>query len=664
MPGLRSRCFVTRMLEGKLSFEELSTGIDTVWLFPHAKKGITVHRAQTRVERFDATDLQHMLVAYEYTDGEARSEKQYKISLARRLSKKTRLFWEPREDDISPPEEAPGDDYEPPDPKDDPRVQAMIAEAKQEAEKNLDQVSAQVAALGLDGAGAINKEEILAKFDNPDLQGLRLPPPFKTSKDLPRMMKYLQGEWSRFKAEREPLSRINETVNQEIKQHLDQMNAKLKAGLGDHLPNLDEAIQEARQKSAPRPVIPQPDEGMAGEIKNAMAKLDQLDKLPGDFRPPDMEQKMAQALKQAEKADKLFASLGMGKNSKGMEAAAAAFLPQPPPRTGEDIDEMRAMVIDAHAKGTGCKGWDLTGADLSGLDLTGLDLSEAVLDSADLSDSDLSGAQMNQSCLVRARIDRTRFKGALLSKASLSKAQGSEADFAGADLSEAFMAGVNLGAANFSQAKLKKANCMVARLDHCDFSGSQMAKAILMEARLNQARFVGADLSEAMLMNTKAAGADFSKAVLCKTTFAGTSAPGSLFIEANLDKVRMVNNTDLSGSDFSVCVSRGGNWRGSNLKGSIFSGADLQGSDFSDCDLSAAVLQGVVLKSALMMKTRLEDADLSGSDLMQINLMGACLIRTDLRYANLFQANGIYAQAEELRLEEANLKRSMLKENK
>jgi len=64
LPGFTSRCFINQKADRGEQFKEIETCLDTVWLFPHAEKGIVVYRGVAEVQTDDAEDVLHMLLAY------------------------------------------------------------------------------------------------------------------------------------------------------------------------------------------------------------------------------------------------------------------------------------------------------------------------------------------------------------------------------------------------------------------------------------------------------------------------------------------------------------------------------------------------------------------------------------------------------------------------
>ena len=70
LPGIRHRFFINQLVdvmkpEGETLFKEVLTHIDTVWLFPHAEKGIAISRATAEVKDDEALDVPHLYIVSE-----------------------------------------------------------------------------------------------------------------------------------------------------------------------------------------------------------------------------------------------------------------------------------------------------------------------------------------------------------------------------------------------------------------------------------------------------------------------------------------------------------------------------------------------------------------------------------------------------------------------
>jgi uncharacterized protein YjbI with pentapeptide repeats len=89
LPRLRHRVFVNQMEDlarplGETRFVELKTRIDTVWLFPHAERGIAVSRGTVEVKDDEALDVTHIFLATEPVAEQPKSIEHYYEEFKRR----------------------------------------------------------------------------------------------------------------------------------------------------------------------------------------------------------------------------------------------------------------------------------------------------------------------------------------------------------------------------------------------------------------------------------------------------------------------------------------------------------------------------------------------------------------------------------------------------
>jgi len=84
LPQNRVRCFVTRQKDLKsravedLLFEEITTRIDTVWLFPNILRGLVLHRGTGEILDEEYMDVQRIFLAVEKPDAPAKTIEAYR----------------------------------------------------------------------------------------------------------------------------------------------------------------------------------------------------------------------------------------------------------------------------------------------------------------------------------------------------------------------------------------------------------------------------------------------------------------------------------------------------------------------------------------------------------------------------------------------------------
>ncbi|PTN36715.1 DUF2169 domain-containing protein [Desulfonatronum sp. SC1] len=96
LPRLRQRVFFNQLQDLQhpdkgLQFREVQTNLDTVWLFPHALRGILVHRAVVQVQDEEAVDVKHLYLVTEQQAEPPKSLEHYLDALNRRLDRSVQV---------------------------------------------------------------------------------------------------------------------------------------------------------------------------------------------------------------------------------------------------------------------------------------------------------------------------------------------------------------------------------------------------------------------------------------------------------------------------------------------------------------------------------------------------------------------------------------------
>ncbi len=96
LPQLRQRVFVNQFHdlqdpEKGLAFRESQTRLDTVWLFPHALRGILVHRAVLEVADEEAVDVKHLYLVTESPNDAPQSLEHHMAALEKRLDRTVQI---------------------------------------------------------------------------------------------------------------------------------------------------------------------------------------------------------------------------------------------------------------------------------------------------------------------------------------------------------------------------------------------------------------------------------------------------------------------------------------------------------------------------------------------------------------------------------------------
>jgi uncharacterized protein YjbI with pentapeptide repeats len=597
LPGFTSRCFMNQKTELGELFKEIETRLDTVWLFPHAEKGILVYRGTVEVGTDDAEDVLHMLLAYERVHDEPRSLEHYQEALLKRIDEEKGYLHLLDEKDLIPPgeksgfaalmEEAAGDE-------ESPLAQNMARRAEKEREKAREKIKQR----GLDLDQFVSEK-----------------PP-----ETPQFSIDNLAEIEEFakKAEADAMAKKAE------------MEGKLRKMMAQRGMDYDQVVEQARKS--------------AGGVRKFSAEKNIQRLRAAGFNDPEMEKKLYQAEESIKGAYRKFAH---------------QFPPAPLP-PAEEAARMREAVLAGYTEGKSFAGQDLTGVDLSNLDLKNIDLKEALLEGANLSGADLSGADLSGCVLARADLTRARFAGAKMAEACLGAANLKEADFSGAelskaafgkaDLTDADLSGTTMDGADFMEAKLPGANLSRTTLKETLFYENDLSRAVLTEADLSRSQFINADIEQA----------DFSAANLTSAVFVGVKGEKAIFTGADMTKACAANETSFGGADLRHAVLNQAGLRGSDFSGANFEEARMEMADLSECNLKKANFYRAFARQARFEKSDLEGANMVSINLFEGSLQKARLVTADLRGANLYGAEVFRAVFGETNLQGANLKKTKI----
>jgi uncharacterized protein YjbI with pentapeptide repeats len=597
LPGFKSRCFINQKAEREEEFKEINTSLDTVWLFPHAEKGIVVYRGVAEVGTDDAEDVLHMVLAYERLNDEARSLKHYREALLKRIDEEKGHLHLLDEKDLIPPGEKSG-------------LAALMEEVTEEEES----VLAQNLARRADKEREKARDRIKNLGLNPDQFVPEKPP------ETPQFSIDNLAEIEEFakKAEADAMARKA------------SMEENLRKRLAAQAMDYDAVIDQARKTGGGPPRF------------SAEKQIERL--RAAGLSNPEMEKKLYQAEQAIKGAYRQFAH---------------HFPPAPLP-PAEEAARMREAVLTGYRGGKSFAGQDLTGADLSNLDLKNIDLKDALLEGANLNGADLSGADLSGCVLARADLTDARFVeakmteaclgAANITRADLSGAELSKAAFGKADLTDADLSGTTMDGADFMEAKLPGANLSRTTLKETLFYENDLTRAVLREADLSQSQFINATIEET----------DFSGTTLSSAIFVGVRGAKTVFKEADMTKACAANEASFAGANLKGAVLNQAGLRGSDFSGANFEGASLEMADLSECNLKKANFYRAFARQARFEKSDLEGANMVSINLLEGSLQKARLVSADLRGANLYGAEVFRAVFGETNLQGANLKKTKI----
>jgi uncharacterized protein YjbI with pentapeptide repeats len=587
LPEIRSRCFINQDIEGETVFKEIRLSADTVWLFPHAEKGIVTCRGTIETATDDAEDITHLLVAYERLSDERKSPDHYQEALLKRLDKEKGYLFSLNEKDLIPPGEKSG-----------------LAEIMDDDETKLI-VGEKLLAENMKKRGEIEKEKIKARLKKAGLDPEKCDPgrsevPEMDLDDMEQLSKFIQDS---------------------------QTEAKEKARrvLAEHGFDYDRLVKEVQERPAPRPRFSA--EEVIAQLRNSgindpetEKRIHQSEKMLneayrdyGHYFPPillppkEHLARMKEDILAGHRKGESFS----GKDFAGVDLANCDLV---------GIDLKGSFLERANLSGANLEGADLQNCVLVGADLSGARLASAKMCSAGLGKSDLSGADLRAADLARAVLVK-----ATLTHADLSNANLEEADFSEAVLTEATMAGAMMKKSRFMESDITGAKLIEADLTesfflnaamrNCDFSRANLSSANLIGVTADNSLFIEAELTNIRILNESSfRQTDFSNA-----RFTQANLRGSNLAKSNFEKA------DISGSDFSEC----------NLSNSNFYQSIAKETQFVKTKLSNAHMVSINLFGGSLQKASLDETNLNGANLCMVDFMKVKFRNTNIGQANL-----------------------------
>ena len=597
LPGFKSRCFINRKTEEDGQLQEIDTRMDTVWLFPHAEKGIMVYRGTIEVGTDDAEDVLHMLVAYERISDATRTFEHYREAFLKRIDEEKSYLYLMDEKDLIPPGEKSG-------------FVALMEEAGEKEESLLAQNMARRAEREKEETREIMRQMGL----DPD-QFIPEKPPEQPEFSIDNL------------AEIEEFAKKAQADAMDKKAEMEQ---NLRKTLAEQGMDYDRVIEKAKKMAGGPPKF------------SAEENIEQLRQL--GINDPEMEKKLYHAEETIKRKYKQFA-----------HHFPVASLP-----SAEEATRMRETVLGGYSEGRRFAGQDLTGVDLSNLDLKNIDLKDALLEGANLSGADLSGADLSGCVLARADLSGARFSEAKMDETCLGAANLKGADFRGADLSKAAFGKADLSNADFSGATMGEADFMEAKLVGANLSRTNLKETLFYDNDLSRAVFLETDLSQSQFINANIEAADFSGATLNSAVFVGVRGAKTVFKGADMTKACAANEASFAGADLQDVVLNQAGLRGSDFSGANFEQAKLEMADLSECNLKQANFYRAFARRARFEKSDMEGANMVSINLFEGSLQKARLVSADLRGANLYGAEVFRAVFGETNLQGANLKKTKI----
>jgi uncharacterized protein YjbI with pentapeptide repeats len=668
LPGIKSRCFINQKTGEGEEFKEIKTNLDTVWLFPHAEKGIIVWRGVVEIGTDDAEDVLHMLVAYERINDEPRSIAHYKEALLKRLDEETGYLYIIHEKDLIPPGEKSGlalmmEETNKEDSVLGENLKKKAEKEKKKAEKKKAQAMEKAKA-AMEKAG-LNPDEVMQQ-PPPPLPAPEIPAIDPTNLDPEAIMKFMKD------TEADALARKDKAMADAMVRK-EQAEKTLKDLCEKQGLDYEKMMEKLKRQKPKRPVfsadtaiekLRKAKETVEKQVNEACARLGidyntavaQAKEQPDGKTSPMIE--MIEKIKKLDPDDpEMIEKLKLAEEkSKEAYIKTAHHLPEPEPLSPEESQRLKHEFLTAHAQGKSFEGKDFAGVDLSGMELQNADLRGIYLEGANLSGADLTGADLSGAVLAWADLSGAKLNRAKMRETCLGSSNLTNTMLKDADLTEGVLSKSNLSHTDFSGTTLDKADLMEATFNNTNLSHTSLKEIIFLETDFSGADFSGADLTGTNFIKPKLDGVNFSGAKAQSVNFIEASCEKAVFKDADLTNVRFPKNANLKGTDFSGAELDNANLMEADLTKATFVKASLNNANLMQANLNHADLTGITAKKATFMKADLSDAKMIGTNLMEANFKSSKLVRTDFRMANLYGAEVMRAVVGETDFRDANLK--------
>ncbi len=666
LPGVKSRCFITQKDRNSEEFKEIKTSLDTVWLFPHAEKGIVIWRGVAEIQTDDAEDILHMLVAYERINDKPKPSEHYREALLKRLDEEKGALYMLDEKDLIPTGERSGLAALIKDAGKEEDALSLNLKKKAEKEKKKAEKKKQEAMKKM--------EEMCAKhgLDPSTVMPPPPPPPPKApdidpnNLDPEEIMRFMK------EAEVDAMARKEKAVADAMAKKA-QAEKKIKEICDKQGLDFDKMMAKLQAQKPKRPLVSADD--TIEKLKKAKATAEKqvnmvCAKLGIDYdtalaqakeQPDGKTFPIIEAVERIRKIDpddpELLEKLKLAeKTSKEAYKKTAHHLPKPEPLSPEEADRLKQAFLVMHAEDQSFEGRDFAGVDLSGMDLKNVDLRGIYLEGANLSGADLTGADLSGAILAWADLSGAKLNRAKMQETCLGSANLTKTEVKDADLTDSVLSKSNLTDTDFSGTNLNKVELIEATFKNTNLSSTIIAEANFLETDFSGADFSGADLTGTNFIKPKLDGVNFTGAKADGVNFIEASCEKTVFNNADLTNARFPQNANLKGAEFKGAILNNANLMEADLTDASFVKASLNHANLMKANLNNADLTGITAKKAALIKADLSDAKMIGANLMEANLKSATMVRTDFRMANLYGAEVMRAVVGETDFRGANLK--------
>ena len=681
LPGFYPRCFAldTQEVHQEQQFKEVNLNLDTAWFFPEHDTVQLIWRGGLEVLDDDASQISHLLMAYEHLNDHRRSIDDYRQSMTTRIENKNPLTDSLSTQDLIPESEKSAMQLLMESAFNVKTESAFEDNLKAKAESINDYVDSQMKTAVKDVKSqvdsplvdAADKDKISKLLDGSTASGGES----DTQQLVDKLNQILPGI-ADGNAQKIDLSDFSFDKIDDI---LDEIEAFTSVKKNDAIESVQPKIAELKA-ILDTTEASQISTDQINAIHEQVAVLEKLDDAPAAVALPrlDIDSIVAQLsgispeVQKAKQELHLLSTNPVMANSPALQAAKENLARL----EGGELDKLSDQLSDArsqfmtgyamsahhspyglspHKDETKAKALlerilrtdrnaselDFACLDLSKMNLDGVDFSFCLMEQVNLTGASLIGANFHGAVLARANLTSANFTGANLTDCNLGGSVCHETIFDQATLLRTKLSKSDLKFAEFKQANIDQPEVLDMTLEGVNFEGASINSWPFLEMSISDVTFTKATLKSCSFINCRLNACDFIRADLPSTTWANCNLSNIDFTQSNMEKNCFVFEEDKP-CEMRDLIFKGAKVMTSNLQKMTFNRADFSGADISHANFTGSSLQEAKLDRCMAYRTQFQKADLTNASLFQSNLMESILRKATLQDVN-FQESNLYS---------------------
>lgn len=706
LPGFYPRCFALDKSEAlkEHQFKEVNLNLDTAWFFPEHDTVQLIWRGGLEVLDDDASQISHLLMAYEKLNGQQRSLDDYRQSMTTRIENKNPLTDSLSTQDLIPVSEKSAMQLLMESAFNVKTQSAFEDNLKAKAESINDYVDSQMKAAVSDVKSQVNSplvdgtdQEKISK-----LLGDSFTP--KGESDTQQLVDKLNQILPGIADGNAKQIDLSDFSFDKIDDILDEIEAFTGA-------KKIEAVESVKPKiSELKALLDTPEEGQISTdqikaINEQVAVLERLDDAPDAVALPrlDIDEIIAQLgsispeIQKAKQELHLLSSNPVMANSPALQAAKenlarleSGELEKLSDQLGDARSQfMTGYAMSAHHSPYGlsphkdeakakalldrilhtdrqASELDFACLDLSNMNLDGVDFSHCLMEQVNLKGASLVGANLQGAILARANLTSANLTSANLTDCNLGDSICHETIFDKATLHRTKLSKSDLKGARFQASDIDQPEVLELELEGVNFEGASIASWPFLEMTIHDVNFNKAKLKSCSFINCRMNACDFTRADLPSTTWANCNLSNINFTQSNMEKNCFVFEEDKP-CEMNDLIFKEAKVMTSNLQKMTFRRADFSGADISHANFTGSGLQGAKLDRCIAYRTQFQKSDLTKASLFQSNLMEsilrkATLVEVNFQESNLYSADFIRSVIKGSQFQGANLDATIIRD--